>query len=91
MVYLKLTFAAVIHAWISCRQSVNSKTIKSIIMLSQGGFWLKVVQSEASEYSTLPGHVSQRRHDSQVVINHLHNQISYSKHCSTYNFIRVNV
>ena len=43
---------------ISYRQSVNSKTIKSITMLSHSGFWLKIVQSEASECSTLPRHES---------------------------------
>ena len=42
---------------ISYRQSVNSKIIESITMLSQSGFWLKTVQSETSECSTLPRHV----------------------------------
>ena len=62
---------------ISYRQSVNSKTIKSVTMLSQSGFWLKSVQSETSECSTLPRHVSHWCHDSQVVINHLQNRISH--------------
>ena len=67
--------------FISWRQSFNSKIIESITMLSQSGFWLKVVQSKAFECSALPRHVSHWCHDSQVVINHLHNQI--------YNFIQV--
>ena len=58
MVYLKLTFTVIIHDMHSYRQSVNSKTIKSVTMLSQSGFWLKSVQSETSECSTLPRHVS---------------------------------
>ena len=57
--------------------AVNTKTIKSVTMLSQSGFWLKTVQSETSECSALPSHVSHRCHDSQVVINHLHNRISH--------------
>ena len=46
------------YKYISYRQSVNSKTIKSVTTLSQSGFWLKSVQSEISECSTLPRHVS---------------------------------
>ena len=41
-------------ACISYRQSVNSKAIKSVAMLSQSGFWLKSVQSDTSECLTLP-------------------------------------
>ena len=37
---------------ISHRQSVNCKTIKSVTMLSQNGFWL--IQSETPECLTLP-------------------------------------
>ena len=76
MVYLKLTFTVTIHDMHFHRQSVNSKTIESVTMLSQSGFWLKTVQSETSECSRLPRHVS-HCHDSQVVINHLHNRISH--------------
>ena len=61
---------------ISYRQYVNGKTIESITMLSHSDFWIKIVQSEAS---TLPRHVSYCYRDSQVVINHLHNQMSHSK------------
>ena len=63
-------------ACISYRQSVNSKAIKSVSMLSQSGFWLKSVQSDTSQCLTLPRHVSHWCHDSRVVINHLHNRIS---------------
>ena len=51
MVYVKLTFTAIIH------DMHFLQTIKSITMLSQSGFWLKTVQSETSECSTLPRHV----------------------------------
>ena len=39
---------------ISYRQSVNSKAIKSITMLSDSGFRLKIVQSEASDAQHCP-------------------------------------
>ena len=44
--------------YISYIQSVDRKTIKSVTMLAQSGFWLKSVQLETSECSTLPRHVS---------------------------------
>ena len=39
---------------ISHRQSVNSKTIESVTMLSLSGFWLKTVQSETSDAQHCP-------------------------------------
>ena len=42
-----------------CTFNTNNKYKVNITRLSDSGFCLKIVQSEASKCSTLPGHVSQ--------------------------------